>query len=152
MKKISFLFSLLIIFIACDKDSFETKPTLKLESVSSSIVPKGSALGVTLSFTDKEGDISDTLFILRQRTNKRGPRTAAPSPYKIPSFPNESKGEIELLLDYNTDLTFGFTEIRIPGTTPSQFEPDSMNLRFVLKDKAGNKSDTVSTSVVVLRQ
>jgi hypothetical protein len=152
MKKISVFLSAAILFIACDKDSFETKPTLKVESVSSNVVPKGSSLGITLSFTDKEGDVSDTLFIIRQRTNIRGMRTAAASPYRIPTFPNESKGEIALNLDYVNDLTFGFTEIRIPGTTPSQFEPDSMNLRFVLKDKAGNKSDTASTSVVVLRQ
>lgn len=152
MKKICASLCLLLFIGACNKDNFESKPTLKVESLSSEVVPKGSDLVINFSFTDKEGDISDTLFVLRQRRNLRGPRTASPVPYRVPAFPNESKGEISLRLSYVNDLTFNFPEIRIPGTNPSQYEPDSMTLRFVLKDKEGNKSDTASASVVVLRQ
>ena len=143
---------LFFVFLACGKDKFQTIPQLKYKSKNTDVVPVNGNLRVTLVYTDKEGDVSDSLIIVRNRLNKRGPVVLPPSPYKIPSFPNAIKGEFEVDFRYNFDLVVGLTPIRITGSNPIRYEPDTMALKFVARDKAGNKSDTASTEVIVNRQ
>jgi hypothetical protein len=151
MKKVARLLAFIVILIACDKDQFETKPTLKLESLSSEFVQKNEDLQVKFSFTDKEGDVSDTLFVFRSRLNKRGIINHAVTPFRIPDFPNTTKGEIVLNLNYGKALTLNNSPaLSIPGQS-GKFEPDTMLLRFILKDKANNKSDTAIANVIVER-
>jgi hypothetical protein len=150
MKYIALLLTFIVIFVACDKGKFETKPTLKVESLSTDFVRKSEDLDVTFSFTDKEGDVNDTLFVSRTRLNKRGIVTRPTIPYQIPDFPNSSKGEIVLRLSYASGLTLGISPLSIPGQA-GKFEPDTLLMRFILKDKANNKSDTATANVIVER-
>lgn len=148
--------NLLAVFISlvafgCGKGKFETVPKLKVKSKSTDVVAVNGNFNVTLEYTDKEGDVSDSLIIVRQRLNTNGPLTPAPSPYKIPSFPDTQKGEFEVDFRYALDLTFNIGRIRIIGSNPIAYEPDTMLLKFVARDKAGNKSDTASTTVIVNR-
>ena len=152
MKKYFGLFLLLGILVACGKDKFETKPQLTLKSVNSREVPFNGNLVVTLEFTDKEGDVNDSLYVIRERINKRGPVVAPPSDFKIPNFPNRDQGEFQINFDFQTQLAFGFTSIRIPGTDPSQFEPDSLILKFVARDKEGNLSDTLVVDKIIVER
>lgn len=138
--------------VACGKDKFETVPKLSVKSKSTDVVSLNENFRVTLEYTDKEGDVSDSLIIVRKRLNRRMPVTPPPSPYKIPEFPNTDKGQFEVNFRYIQDLTFNIGRIRIPGISPDQFEPDTMLLKFVARDKAGNKSDTATASVIVKRQ
>lgn len=151
MKKIFVFFALTVIIISCDKDKFQTVPTLELISLSSEVVPKNSALRVTLEFTDKEGDVTDSIIMLRKRLNLKNTITTNPIKYAIPSHPSSTKAEITLDLEYQNGLVFGYNAINIPGTNPSQFEPDTMQLKFVVRDAAGNKSDTATANVIVIR-
>lgn len=137
--------------LACGKDKFQTVPQLKIKSKSTDVVPFNENLSIILEYTDKEGDVDDSLIIVRQRLNIKKPLTLAPSPYKIPTFPDTQKGEFEVNFRYTFDLTVGLIPIPIPGTNPQQNEPDTMVLKFVARDKAGNKSDTVATNVIVRR-
>lgn len=138
--------------IACGKDSFETVPKLKLKSVSPDVVPVNGNLRLNVEYTDKEGDVSDSLFIVRQRLNKKGPVTMAPSPYDIPGFPTKTKGEFEITLEYQRHLIFAMAPIRIPGSNPPKNEIDTLRLKIVAKDSQGNKSDTlVVENVYVIR-
>ena len=145
----------LIIFvgmIACGKDKFETKPQLTLRSVSPEVVQVNGTLRLNIEYTDKEGDVSDSLLIVRQRLNVRGPIQLAPSPYDIPEFPHTDKGEFEISLAYQAGLIFGLPPLRIPGSNPVKNEIDTLRLKIVAKDKAGNKSDTlVVNNVYVIR-
>jgi hypothetical protein len=147
--------ALIIVFgmIACGKDKFETKPQLTLRSKSPDVVDKPDPLRLNIEYTDKEGDVSDSLFITRQRLNKKKPVTSAESSYDIPTFPTMDKGEFEITLDYFTHLTFNLTPIAIPGSgTPAKNEIDTLRLKIVAKDKAGNKSDTLFVdNVYVIR-
>ena len=143
---------LLVFVSACDKGKYQTKPSLKIKEVNGDLVPVNATLIVELEFTDKEGDVSDTLFIIRQRLNQKSAITYAPNPYKVPSFPKETKGVIRVQFDYNLNLVFGILPISIGGNPP-KYENDTMNYKFVLKDQAGNVSDTaVLSNIVVLRQ
>jgi len=147
--------TLIVVFgmIACGKDKFETKPQLTLRSKSPDVVNKPDPLRLNIEYTDKEGDVSDSLFITRQRLNSKKPVTSKESPYDIPSFPTMNKGEFEITLDYFNDLTFNLTPIPIPGSgNPAKNEIDTLRLKIVAKDKAGNKSDTLFVdNVYVIR-
>ncbi len=150
MKSILSISVLFIIIIACNKDKFQTKPQLTLKSVSDKLIPFNGGIDVTLEFTDKEGDVTDSIFVVRQRLNRRGPLVRPASPYKIPTFPNSTKGEFIVSLQYSSGLTFGISPIRIVGSNPARNEPDTMSLKFVARDKAGNKSDTVTVDNVII--
>lgn len=129
--------------ISCDKDKFETIPQLKLKSRNTDVVPANGTLILSIEYTDKEGDVNDSLFIVRQRLNLKGPIQLAASPYNIPDFPKTDKGEFEINLTYQFGLVFGLSPIRIPGTNPVRNEIDTLRLKIVAKDKEGNKSDTL---------
>jgi hypothetical protein len=67
----------------------------------------------------------------------------------MPEFPNTSKGDIQVTLSYALQLTQGFTAIPLPG---NQKQADTMNIKFVLKDRAKNLSDTaVISNVIIIR-
>ena len=154
--KIRIWLALIIVFgmIGCDKDKFQTIPqlTLKSRSPEKEPVKVNDPLRLNIEYTDKEGDVSDSLFILRQRLNQKGAVTPPKSPYDIPTFPTVDKGEFEITLDY-INLTFNLTAISIPGSgSPAKKEIDTLRLKIVAKDKAGNKSDTlVVDNVYVIR-
>ena len=139
--------------ISCGKDNFETKPQLEYLSRNTDIVNPGQPLRLNIEFRDKEGDVSDTLFIVRQRLNRKGPVQLPASFYQIPDFPKTDKGEFEITLDYSQQLTTGLTAIPIPGSgTPAKKEVDTLRIKIVARDLGGNKSDTlVVDNVYVIR-
>ena len=135
--------------IACGKDNFETKPQLEYLSRNTDIVEVNQAFRLNIEFRDKEGDVSDSVLIVRQRLNRRGPVQLAASPWRIPDFPKTDKGEFELVLEYQRDLVATLPPLTLPG---SRKEIDTLRLKIVARDKAGNKSDTlVVDNVYVIR-
>jgi hypothetical protein len=156
MKRIIAITLFTAVLVACNKDKFQTKPQIKIKSVTPNIVPVNGTVSVILQFTDKEGDVSDSIIVVRERTNQKSPIIPAIIQTPIPSFPNSTEGEIQVFMPYQTSQTAliaGIPAIPIPGTgNPPEKEPDTLSLKFVVRDKAGNKSDTASTSVIVIRQ
>lgn len=144
---------LALAILGCSKDKFQTKPQISIKSFEPDVVPINSTLKIRMEFTDKEGDVDDSLWIIRQRLNRKSPVTMPASPYKIPDFPETSKGEFQITLRYQFDLVVGLSPIPIPGSgTPPKNEPDTMVLKFVARDQAGNKSDTISlNNLYILR-
>jgi len=149
MKRIV-VFSLIVLAVACNKDKFQTKPQIKIKSFSSDVVALNQDLRVILEYTDKEGDVTDSVFMVRQRLNWRGPKRDTLE-YKIPKFPDTMEGEIQLDLRYSFALTTGLPAITIPGSGGKK-QADTLNLKFVVRDQAGNKSDTASKGVIVMRE
>jgi len=150
MRSLLFVSALLTLAIACNKDKLETKPSLKFKSVSSSTVPIGGNLIVQFDFADKEGDISDTIFVRKIRTNQIVVPTIRDSfVLQIPSFSNRSRGVIELQLKYQNHLV---SAINPPssGGTPPNLHDDTLVFKFVLRDKGKNLSDTVTTGPIVV--
>jgi len=154
--KIRIWLALIIVLgmISCDKGKFETVPQLTLKSRNPEKEPVeiNDPLRLNIEYTDKEGDVSDSLFIIRQRLNQNGAVTPPKSPYDIPTFPTIDKGEFEINLDF-IDLTYNLNAISIPGSgSPAKKEIDTLRLKIVARDKAGNKSDTlVVDNVYVIR-
>lgn len=153
MKTGLFLMSLILItVIACNKDKFETKPQLKFKSKNTDLVQVNGDLRINIEYTDKEGDVDDSLIVVRQRLNRRGPIILSPSPYGIPSFPDTNKGQFEITFAYQLGLIFGIPALTIPGSFPVQRETDTLVLKFVARDKAGNKSDTLTVSNIYVKR
>ena len=142
--KILFAIILTGFLSACSKNAYNTKPTLQLTSVNTNIVPFNGTLVVNMKVTDKEGDVTDTLFVKKVRINQRATATIRDSfALKIPDAPNSPDGTIEVDLSYQNFL--------ISATSP--IENDTLLFKFALKDKANNISDTVTTDpIVVIRQ
>jgi hypothetical protein len=133
----------IIAIISCGKDRFQTKPQLKFKSRNTDIVALNSDLRLNIEFTDKEGDVTDSVLIVRQRLNVRFPETKPANPYKIPTFPKTDKGEFEITMRYQFDLVTGFIAHDALGASPQRKEIDTLRLKIVARDKAGNKSDTL---------
>jgi hypothetical protein len=144
MKRILVFCAPILAIIACNKDKVESQPHLKFKSFSSDVIGVNGILRATLEFTDQEGDL-DSVFITRQRLNKSRPDYYTyPVTGSIPDFGNQNKGELQLNLDIPFDVIVNLSAIRIPGSNPERFEPDTLLMRFYIKDKAGNVSDTTS--------
>ncbi|GAO43414.1 hypothetical protein FPE01S_02_05190 [Flavihumibacter petaseus NBRC 106054] len=136
---------------ACGKDKFETKPTLELKS-QSSVVPFDPeiAFSITMKFTDKEGDLSglrdSSIVYFPVWLNVREPQFPYPVAYStLPEFPDNKSGEIELRLsqlDYYRDF--------LQTQPPDVDKNDTIQFKVVVKDKAGNVSDTLTTNPIVL--
>src|SRR5438552_14491297 len=87
--------------VACNKDKYNTKPSLSLKSISTHVVPVNGNLIVDFEFTDKEGDVSNKLFLKKIRNNKRQVSTIRDTiTLDVPSFPKHLQGVIEANLSY----------------------------------------------------
>ena len=136
-----------VTIFACNKDKFQTKPTIEVKALSTKEVPApNGTMNLRLTFTDKEGDLGNgVLTYIRVRTNS----TPIPNPgtydkidtirTNLPEFPSKTKGEIDIHFDYN-----------YLDEDPNR--NDSMFFKITVQDTGGNNSDTISTPVVVARQ
>ncbi len=137
------IFSLL--FFSCNKDKYTTTPQLKYESVNKKVFRSGDIIQFTLSFTDAEGDIQDSLYV--EKFEPKCVNSRFTQFYKIPDFPSSKNQSGEIT------LTYGYNVSNLPPILPPQCNRnDTAVFKFVLKDKANNKSDTaISETIVLLR-
>ena len=137
-----FIFSLALLFMACGKDKFETKPKLEIKDYSSKELVKGEVLTIRMNYFDKEGDLNGAPVIgIIKRTNFIPLPTAQDKVdtfrNNLPDFPSKENGEISF------QLTYDFLK-------ESQTEHDTLVFRFAVEDLAGNKSDTITSDAVVI--
>lgn len=138
------LFSIsILMLVSCKKDKYKTIPTLKFESVNTRELRFGNILKFTLSFTDKEGDLTDSIYI-----EKFEPKCAN-SGYNelraLPAFSTSKNQNGEIVVSYGYRVS-GFPLIKEPQCGRN----DTAVFRFVLKDKAQNKSDTIVSPTIVI--
>lgn len=144
--KLLILFAIPAMFYACKKDTYTTKPQLSIKSINNKTLSPGGLLLFEINFTDKEGDIQDTLWV--QKISRTCPTTSGAqfiSPNRVPNFsptPN-LKGILEIGYGYNTNVQ-GYQTIAGCG-----IKNDTAYFRFWLKDKAKNVSDTLVTENIV---
>lgn len=134
----------LLLFAGCKKDKFDTIPSLKYESQNTTNVVPGSQVTFTLSFTDAEGDLTDSIIVDKIVDNC--PLGNFTQPYPLPTFPTSKnqKGEIVVTLLYNVS---GINTIGSPRCPPQN---DTAVFKFVLKDQAQHRSDTVSSPKIII--
>jgi len=138
------LFSILLLVLStsCNKDKFSTTPSLKFKSVNTTQLHNQELLRFTLSFTDKEGDLTDSIFV--QEIVPKCSNSNFDGLFALPAFPTtkDQKGDINVTFGYNVS---GYSSI-----SPKCQKNDTAVFRFVLRDNAHNASDTVSSPPVIL--
>lgn len=140
------LFSIIILFlISCNKDKFTTTPQLKYKSVNTKILNQGQTITFTLSFTDAEGDFIPDSALFVEKFEPKCVASRFKQYYKFPAnFPimKDRSGEILVSYTYPSPSFLG----------PQCNKNDTAVFKFVLRDKAKNKSDTaVSDPIVIVR-
>lgn len=143
--RIVFLCVTMLAGLSCSKEKFTTKPQLTFLKADSYDVPRGGLIQFFIEFTDKEGDLSDSLFIRSEVA--ACPNSNRNLSFPMPSFPKTPnvKGEME--------VTFA-NGVFIPGfpalPSPACGRPDTTNFYFWIKDAAGNISDTIQTDMPLI--
>lgn len=134
---------LALFFSACSKDKFTTKPQLKFESIDKKVLDRGEIINIKLRYTDLEGDLEDSIYI--EKVEPNCPLSGFFERRKLPAFPTtrNSEGEINISYGYNVN---NYPLIKAPQCSRN----DTCYFRFMLKDKAQNKSDTVNTDLFVI--
>ncbi|MDH7462494.1 hypothetical protein QEG73_14435 [Chitinophagaceae bacterium 26-R-25] len=146
---IAIIGSLTVLF-ACSKDTYKTKPTLKVTSVSRNYVTSKDDLVIELEATDKQGDYPGGTFTYKiNRLNQH--------PLEI-GIPDYEERTIPL-----TDSSFGFDRDFQKATFEKKFEyqgelhkssveNDTINIYFFIIDRGKNVSDTVYTDTIVIEK
>ncbi|HEY8687967.1 MAG TPA: hypothetical protein VIM07_01935 [Chitinophagaceae bacterium] len=140
------LFSIFLLFLfSCNKNKYNTIPSLKYKSANKKVFVSGDIIVFTLSFTDAEGDLQDSLYV--EKFEPKCVNSRFKQLYKIPAFPTSKNQSGEIA------VTYGYNAASYPPILgPQCNKNDTCVFKFVLKDKAQNKSDTaVSETIVLIR-
>lgn len=140
--RLFFIFITIFFISSCSKDKFNTNPTIKLESVNTTELFPGEQLQFLLSFTDKEGDVSGTVFV--EKIEPTCPGSSFKQAYTVPDFPSTSNQKGELT------VTFGYNVSGLSNISPKCMRNDTAVFRFALVDKAMNSSDTIQSQPIIL--
>jgi hypothetical protein len=152
--KLLFLFLITSILAGCKKDRYKTIPQLKEKSVKVSQVTAASGSGYTieieLEVTDKEGDVTDSIFIQKVDAAKipcPGNSILNNLNYSIPSYPTTPNQKVTFTVKFATININGYLQLNGPDCYPRK---DTSYFSFVVRDKAGNKSDTLKTGAIAI--
>lgn len=141
MRKTLPIILLLFFGLGCNKDSIQSRPLLKINSISSSKIFAGEDLVIRLQLTDQEGDFLDTIWVKKSTTNCTRSNFTDSTLFRIPSDLPRTKnfsGELILTMNYSIVLQ------------PRCFASDTATFSFWVKDAKRNKSDTVKTSQIII--
>lgn len=144
-----------ILVAGCSKDKFNTRPSLKFKSISTYDVAQRGLFEIKLEYTDAEGDISvdNNSFVIRRSVPRCVADTTVDS-YRLPTVPQVSNASGEIVIRFaNNTVDFvdnGYAIYNKTSCNGNTGRPDTTTFRFFLTDKAGNKSDTVTTDRPVI--
>ena len=168
MKKVSVLvvFSVVALVTGCYKEvSFDVKPYIEFKDLRKEIRldqfsgTKKDSVILTVKFQDGDGDLGlneqekaaaqtnkDYNYIIRLFRKKNGnfQEFIPPRPYSgfFPRLKSDGKlGPIEGTLDYSVDFPHPFV-----------LPKDSIKFEVTIKDRAGNISNSIESSVIVLNE
>ena len=154
MKKLSAAVLLVLGCITCSKDTYNTKPTLKFESVNATVFPQPSVVEFKLQCTDKEGDVVDTIWVQRVSKVACNPSLSNIDSFLIPDFdpPKNVKADFVFTYNYPFDVS-GQGGATLGACSNGVSTTDTSYFRFWMHDKANHVSDTVQTpDMVFLKQ
>lgn len=149
-----YIFIILGFLVSCnDKPDYPDTPEIEFIKFSKSSMNQGAILQdsviIELSFTDGDGDLgveskdtTSNLFITDNRTG------FLYTPFKLPIIPtaganNGVSGTLRLKI-YTTCCIF--PDLIPPCTTPPAFPDNEINFDIYMVDRAGNESNTITTS------
>ena len=147
MRLIFAILFLLVFTVSCTKNTFTTKPQLKIKSVNATEVSGDETLEFVIRLTDKEGDFSSFFGYAGTTTNCPASDFADSSLLTIPDdFINSKNKDGDVVIDLTRSLRHS-NFCQGPGGT---YETDTTVYSFWTKDRAGNVSDTVRSGPIII--
>ncbi|MGZ5286920.1 MAG: hypothetical protein ACXWB9_07040 [Flavisolibacter sp.] len=147
MKKIlPFLVVVMAVF-ACSKDKFKTEPQVEIKSLGPAEVRKGELFSLRAIVRDKEGDLQDSVLLVRKRFAGNTQLTVDTLRYDISNFNFPDKNVIEVT------AIFSYGELR-DGYIFANLESQDRDFAvgIIVRDKAGHRSEYVESDRIVLKQ
>jgi len=147
-------------FLSCVRPpDYSDVPSLEFRSIDKTTIKQGSinsdSFNLVLFFTDGDGDfgyetMSDS-FNIFMKDNRTGNSFRS---FKAPTVPTQGanngiSGTISLRI-YNTCCVFPSSSGIFPCQVDSAFPTNDLTIDIYIKDRAGNQSNTVTTSVIKL--
>jgi hypothetical protein len=151
MKQFLLFLSSVTLLAACSKGKFETVPNVVIKSFGPEMVAKGGVFELVAEITDKEGDLLDSVTLVRKRftNNLQVPvRTDDTTRLRIADFANPNSSTIEL------KITFGYGR-QVDGTQLYNIQEAverGLVYSIFVSDKAKNKSAVVETKRITLEK
>jgi hypothetical protein len=136
-------------FAACSKDKFTTKPQLEFKSVNTQVLYPNQLLEFTIHYTDREGDIQNTMFYIEKVTPNcsiAGSSFVDSMEFTPAGVPKQNNAEGDILVRYLYGVQLGYATL----TGPRCAWNDTCYFRFALRDAAKNSSDTVMSPQIVI--
>jgi len=123
------------VLVSCSK-KYTTRPQLEIKSINTTTLNSRDSVKIVFILRDREGDVSkSSLYIERKKRNCN-----LGTSENLPFFPTTK--------DFKGDLTFTYQYNQV--STGCIMPGDTCILRFVLRDNAGNISDTVNTGNIFI--
>ena len=144
--KIGLVLAIIVVMMACKKDSFNTKPSLTFKDINGTVFGNGSTVLINLTFTDKEGDIQDSIWV--QKITRSKGCTNFSDRTKIPKFDAVAnlKGVFEI--GYSVGSGLGGAYPILPGCPANK--NDTCYFKIWARDLAKNVSDTITTPDIII--
>lgn len=150
MKRILIVSVLAIALAACNKDNFKTVPTVKIESIGPSEVTNGDIIQLLATVTDKEGDLQDSVIVVRKKFNGSTLLTVDSSArvsLKGLGSPVKDKIELRISISYGKLLP----EYALFQDLERDFDRN-FAVGLIVRDNAGNRSEYVESKQIVLKK
>jgi len=143
MRRLTYILIVLLLFACKKDDALSVVPTIEFQSISPLTAQEYiDDIIITISYADEDGDLGenspdiDNLFV-------EDSRNGIVYHYRIPQLaPNGNEISIE-----------GNFNIKINGTgITDESSSQQVNYNIYVKDRAGNKSNTITTSSITIQQ
>ena len=143
MRRLTYILIVLLLFACKKDDALSVVPTIEFQSISPLTAQEYiDDIIITISYTDEDGDLGenspniDNLFV-------EDSRNGIVYHYRIPRLaPNGN----EIAIVGNFNITINGSGITDSSTS------QQVNYTIYLKDRAGNKSNTITTSNITIQQ
>jgi hypothetical protein len=146
---------LLTVFQCVQPPDYPNEPVITFKSLSRSILLQGTGTFdttfATISFTDGDGDLGDSdslnVFLIDKRDN------FLKSKFRLPFIPEEGVGNGisgDITLRVNTSCCIFPNNVLPPCSPSTEFTKDTLRYIIYITDRAGNESNRVETSDIIL--
>ena len=149
MKKLFALFLIAGVLAACSKDKFKTVPQVSINAISPDEAFNGSIIEMTATVTDQEGDIQDSVIVVRKRFNGDTQLTVDSTRLSLKGLGVPTKQKIEL----RVSVSYGrlLPEYALFQDLERTFDRE-FSIGLVVIDNAGNRSEYVESEKIVLKK
>lgn len=136
-----------LVLAGCTKDKFKTEPQVEIRSISPEEARKGNIITVTADVRDKEGDLHDSVLVVRKWFSGTNLLVRDTQRFYIGGLAFPVKQQIEL------QVLFAYGEIRDDALyIPLEQVDRGFAVGLIVRDKAGNRSPYVESKTITLKK